>query len=230
MPTSPTLLSKRWPCTELGSHPGTCLSPLCGAQLPTANPGNCCGLAHLKTHSFFSAPLGCSESTEVVKCPCFVVAPLRVPPLGTRGPWGSLHFISEGSLLLSHSSRAHFLFLSMLKLRPYHRARWAFRLPAQQAICCASSSSVRAPSPVNQCCLHRAGRKKPHLLYSVSFPNHFKPLALKAVQLHPYKMHPALLFLVICSRLIFYAAFKVPRRYIGGRDVAGPLVGALGNV
>lgn len=202
-----------------GVTPGDLPQPSLWCSAPHSQPRELLWACTSQSPLLFSGPLRCSESTEVVKCPCFAVAPLRAPPLGTRGPWGSLHFISEGSLLLSHSSRAHFLFLSMLKLHPYHRARWAFRLPAQQAICCASSSSVRAPSPVNQCCLHRAGRKKPHLLYSVSFPNHFKPLALKAVQLHPYKTHPALLFLVICSRLIFYAAFKVPRRYIGGRDV-----------
>lgn len=55
-------------------------------------------------------------SVEVMKAPYFVAVPLIAHSLGTYGPQRRLQLIFEGSLPISHSSQACFLFLSILKL------------------------------------------------------------------------------------------------------------------
>jgi len=157
------MLSKHSPRSELGSHIWTYLNPFSCAEHSSPS-GNCCLLAHLKAHSVFWAPETLREHkgglTPLLHGYLFSVAPLRVHHLGTYGPWGSLQIIFERSQLILHNSQACFLFLSRLKLHMYHRAHRVSGLSAQQAICCASASSARTPSPVNQCRLHREGRKK----------------------------------------------------------------------
>lgn len=51
-----------------------------------------------------------------MKAPYFVAVPLIAHSLGTYGPQRRLQLIFEGSLPISHSSQACFLFLSILKL------------------------------------------------------------------------------------------------------------------
>lgn len=54
---------------------------------------------------------------------------------------------------------------------------------------------------------------------SVSFLNHSKPSVLNSFQLPAHEIHSAILILGDNFRLIFYAVFKVRRKFIDIRDV-----------
>lgn len=92
----------------------------------------------------------------------------------------------------------------MLKLPVNHRARGAFGLSVS-ALCQVQAQSINI--------IFIKKEEKSPILESVSFLNHSKPSVLKTFQLPAQHIHSP------NFRLIFYAAFKVHRKYIDIRDV-----------